>query len=176
MSEAATMLENGHYATEDVKVKSDRLQHEYSDLSEALTIRNALLYHALAFHTSVFQFMHNVIDWKTAFEEKSIDQNVAEVELQIRNCKKLRETVVEEFSTLKQKGGTLIELLQNMAEKAQIDDDTSANHVKQLLVKASEEKQMLETLWQKRMRDLSQGLGLRLFEKEALKVQSSHRV
>lgn len=125
-----------------------------------------------AFHSTVFSFLHNVVEWRANFGSKSLSENVSAVETQIRESKGIRELIAAQFSDLKQKGVSLVEQLQNMAGKSLVASGfgLSVKHVKQLLVRASEEKQTLETQWQRRMRDLSQGLGLRLFEKEAQKV------
>ena len=172
LTESSSLLERGHYASEDIRMKSNQLQQEFGELSERLTNRNALLRHASAFHSTVFSFLHNVVEWRLNFEDKSLNGTVAAVESQIRDSKSIRDLISKQFGDLQQKGVSLIEWLQNLAGKSLVASGfgLSVKHVKEFLVKAGEEKQALETLWQGKVHVLSRGLGLRLFEKESQKV------
>jgi hypothetical protein len=171
-TESSSLLEHGHYASENIRRKSEQLQQEFSELSEMITNRSTLLCHALAFHSTVFSFLHDVVEWRLSLEDKSLNGTVSTVEAQIRDSKSIRDLIIRQFGDLQKRSVNLIEWLQNLAGKSlsALGFDLSVKHVKEFMVKANEEKQALETLWQGKMQVLSQGLGLRLFEKEAQKV------
>eukprot|EP00118_Oscarella_pearsei_P013783 m.113889 g.113889 ORF g.113889 m.113889 type:complete len:2831 (+) comp37468_c0_seq2:47-8539(+) len=161
------LIRDRNRAEKEIKTELAKLDEEALKLDELTARRDSLLVQSVRFYSNCREFYGRLADWEAQSDSSSLADESDGVEKQIYGCRSLREKVVVALADAKREAGDLRSSLADCVSGSQ-----SSRHIEEMVEKMVVESETLGKKWQGRMKELSQGLALRLFKNEAEKVYS----
>ncbi|XP_023688517.1 kalirin isoform X4 [Paramormyrops kingsleyae] len=177
MSVATRLSEAGHYASQQIKQISARLDQEWKSFAAALDERSTILAMSAVFHQKAEQFLSGVEAWCSMCSEGGLPSGMQELEMAIHHHQSLYEQVTQAYAEVSQDGKALLDVLQRPLSPGNSESLTAtANYSKavhcilDVVHEVLHHQRRLEGIWQHRKVRLHQRLQLCVFQQDVQQV------